>query len=104
MLAKQFRLPITISLAGTPLFSDNSLSVKVQKNNLPNSRFGFVVGKGVDKRAVVRNRIKRSVRSLIEEKYLHVPGLDMLFILRAGSKSLTRKDFEERLTKIFEKI
>lgn len=56
------------------------------QNNLPVSRFAFVVPKSVDKRAVTRNRVRRilreSVRLLLPTI---VPGLDGVFLVRKGS-------------------
>jgi ribonuclease P protein component len=85
MLARENRLPASTRLiksqfARTPLFS-----LKFCKNTLTVSRFAFVVRKSVDKRAVVRNRIRRLLRSCIEElKNNIVPGYDMLFFLEKG--------------------
>src|SRR5579872_1421947 len=97
MLAKQFRLPASVVVKAPLLFSDNTFAIKTQKNDLPLSRFGFVIGKSVDKRSTERNRIKRMVRSLIEDKWLSLPGYDVLFIFRPGSAALTREDAEKKI-------
>lgn len=59
--------------------------MKYTRNGLQISRFAFVVKKSVDKRAVVRNRIRRVFRSCIEEQVGQIaPGYNMLFFLEKG--------------------
>ncbi len=83
MLARKFRLltplPVRVSIySKTPFFV-----MKAQPNGLSLSRFGFVIGKSVDKRATARNRAKRILRSCIEDRLLVIrPGFDILFILK----------------------
>lgn len=85
MLNKQYRLPASTRLNNATLYSTALFSLKVAANNLPESRFGFVIGKAVDKRAVVRNRIRRLFRSCIEDMREEiVSGHDMLFFLKRG--------------------
>ncbi|MEB3288172.1 MAG: ribonuclease P protein component [Vampirovibrionales bacterium] len=43
------------------------------QDSLPLPRFGFIVSKKVDKRAVIRNRLKRRYREIIRNQVL--PGL-----------------------------
>jgi ribonuclease P protein component len=43
------------------------LILKARENQLGNYRFGFVVSQKVSKKAVVRNRIKRILRSAVKE-------------------------------------
>ncbi len=40
----------------TPLFS-----VRIRKNDVSTNRFGFIISKKINKRAVVRNRLKRQM-------------------------------------------
>jgi len=59
------------------------LVLKKVKNNLPYSRFGFVVGTKIDKRATERNQIKRRLRAIIIEKQEEIKeGHDIIFIVR----------------------
>ncbi|GAI32984.1 unnamed protein product, partial [marine sediment metagenome] len=39
-------------------FKQDFLYLKIRKNNLKSSRFGFVVSKKFSKKAVIRNKIK----------------------------------------------
>ena len=83
MLQKQYRLPGAIRLKSPTSFTTPTFFLKVSKNDLEYSRFGFVVRKTVDKRATVRNRIRRVFRSCIEEMQQEVKvGYDMLFLLK----------------------
>lgn len=103
MFAKQFRLP-------SRAFSQNTFSqvtpffiLRFTPNNIDHNRYGFVVSKKIDKRAIVRNKTKRKIRSVIESlhKNLH-QGYDMLFII----KKPLRKDskmLEEVLKNVFHK-
>jgi len=78
--------------------------MKAQANTLSHSRFGFVVGKTIDKRAVVRNRIKRVFRSIIEEKWLDTYGQDVLFILNKNTVNATRENMQKETDSVLHKI
>ena len=92
MLAKQFRLPSSLVLRDAQIIRSDFFTLRYQKNNLPHSRFGFVVSKKIDKRAVVRNRIKRLVRSAVEKKWTMLPGWDMLFVMKPSIALQTREN------------
>ncbi|HXS14739.1 MAG TPA: ribonuclease P protein component [Candidatus Saccharimonadales bacterium] len=86
MLPKKFRLPSQIKFIHprsvfTPLFT-----VKIVQNNLDYSRFGVIVSKKIDKRAVVRNSIKRKIRSCITKDNWEKKGQDVLFIVKPDAK------------------
>jgi ribonuclease P protein component len=53
-------------------------------NHLPYSRFAFVVGKRVSRKAVVRNKIRRRIREVVRQDPIQ-PGWDLVFIARAQS-------------------
>src|SRR5258706_9881333 len=83
MFSRKLRLPANtnFSLAKTihtPLFV-----LKVAKNDFLYNRYGFVVSKKIDKRATVRNRVKRVIRSCFEELNTRlVQGQDFLVIIK----------------------
>ena len=103
MLAREYRLPSTVKLTKSYFFKTPLFSVKYSKNELTESRFGFLVRKTVDKRAVARNRIRRVFRSCIEELLLDiVPGYDMLFFLEKGIIDKRQKDLCQELKTILQ--
>ncbi len=74
--------------ASTPQFN-----LKVKKNGMGINRFGIVVSKKVDKRAVVRNKIKRLFReALIELNRNMFTGNDILLIIKKEIISKTKKE------------
>lgn len=86
MLPKKFRLPshvkfIRAKSVFTPLFL-----VKIVPNALDYSRFGVIVSKKIDKRAVVRNSLKRKIRSCITKNEWEKKGQDILFIVKPDAK------------------
>jgi ribonuclease P protein component len=85
MLSQPYRLPATKLLTNSRYLKTPFYGVKYAPNTLEISRFAFVVRKKVDKRAVVRNRIRRVLRSCIEEQLEAIkPGYDMIFFLEKG--------------------
>lgn len=82
MLKKLLRLPRKkIQFSGN--FQNPYCTIRISKNDLDYSRFGFVVSKKIDKRAVKRNLIKRAIRCLVEQNINNfTKGLDFLFIVR----------------------
>lgn len=85
MLKRLNRLPSAAKLSPAHFLKTSDFSVKFARNGQENSRFAFVVKKSLDKRAVIRNRVRRVFRSCIEELLLQItPGYDMLFFLEKG--------------------
>jgi len=59
------------------------LVLRALANNLPYSRFGFVVSKRIG-HAVVRNRVRRVMREAVRARIAQVPrGWDLVLIARA---------------------
>lgn len=82
MLSKNLRLRKT-DFKKSAILNSPYFNLKTQPNTEEKSRFGFVVSKKIDKRAVVRNRIKRVLRSCIEENAEKIrEGYDFLFVLK----------------------
>lgn len=101
MLDKKYRLPSSVKLFNARSFSSQYFFLKVSKNNEDVSRFGFVVSKKIDPRATARNRIRRVSRSCIEEMIAEiVPGVDMLFLLKAGILEIEREKLYNEIHKL----
>lgn len=82
MLAKQYRLPRTVSFQNAKSFSSHFFRVLIQENAFAQNRFGFVISKKIDKRAVVRNRLRRLLSHLVVEFSQTGSGQDVLIIVK----------------------
>lgn len=102
MFKRMYRLRGNIRFEKPFLFiSNNFFTLRLRKNTLKHNRFGFVVSKKVDKRAVVRNRSKRLLRAILERRYAQLkPGNDLLFSLK---QKIVAKDIQE-LEKIIDTL
>jgi ribonuclease P protein component len=104
MFARRYRLPAHIRFPYRNTIVTADYLIKLAPNDLPYSRFGFIIGKALDKRSTHRNRIKRQLRSCIEELQSGiVTGYDMLFLLKRGIMDKDRTQMFEELRKVFEK-
>ncbi len=102
MLKKINRLPAGQKLKNTSFFKTTFFNLRIAKNNIANNRFGFVVKKSIDKRAVVRNRVRRVFRSCIEEMLGKInTGHDMLFVLEKGIIDKEREEVFSEIKKLF---
>ena len=73
-------------------FKQGSLYLKINKNDLQSSRFGFIVSKKFSKKAVERNRIKRILREVVKERIGEVvKGMDIVIVVNPKAKA----DFQE---------
>lgn len=79
----------------SPLFR-----VVVRPNRLPFSRFAFVAARAVEKRSVVRNRLRRRAREWIRARApLTLPSVDCAIIFKKEAAKAKRDDFYEELRK-----
>jgi len=84
-----------------PLFK---LSV-ARKKVLGPSRFGFVISKKIDKRAVVRNRIKRLLRQVVRERLEKIPnGFDVVFVVRPSIVGKIYEEINTEFNKVLSKV
>ena len=81
MLAKQYRLPRSVAFHNAKVIPTPYFKVLIQANNLSHNRFGFVISKKIDKRAVVRNRLRRILQSAVSQ-FLFSNSKDILFIVK----------------------
>lgn len=74
---------------------DKFLFLKFFKNNLKNSRFGFIVSLKVSKKSTTRNRIKRQLKAIIKENLSDIKlGLDVIIV--AGTEIINKRYQEIR--------
>jgi ribonuclease P protein component len=105
MLKRKFRIPRGIRFNNSRLFSSPLFTIKVRDNGFLFNRFAIVVSKKVDKRAVVRNRIRRLISSSIEELYNDLKqGKDTMFIVKREAINKSRRDFFKEIKLTLEKV
>jgi len=84
---------------------EDFLIFKKAKNNLKKIRIGFIVSQKISKRANIRNKIKRRLRSLVRSKLNNLKnGFDVLIIAVPGIEKKDFWDIEETLNKLFKKV
>lgn len=80
------------------------LILKTVKNNLDNSRFGFIVSQKVSKKASLRNKVKRRLRDLVKGRFKKIKrGKDNLLIALPGLERKSFEEIEEAINKLFKK-
>lgn len=76
------------------------LGVKLTNNKQKKTRFGIIVGVKVSKSAVTRNRIKRQIRSILQNEIDRIDGgYDIVIITLPAIKDLKYKQIEVDLFK-----
>ena len=102
MLPKQYRLVRWENKQQASVFQTPFFTLRVAPNTFLYSRFGFVASKKIDKRAVVRNEVKRKVRSCIEAMQKDIrPGFDMFFFLKKAAVETQRSEIDKRIQALF---
>jgi len=97
MLKKIYRLS-TVRLGSFNRVTSASFDIKISKNNMNISRFGFVISKKIDKRAVARNSAKRKLSKSIEEIFDRIEiGRDFVFYPRQIMLDINQKDLTKEL-------
>ena len=85
-------------------FKNGFLAMRVINNNLPESRFGFVISKKVSQKAVVRNKIKRRISEAIRLDLERIKkGVDIVFITFSGIKKHNFSETKELVKNILKK-
>ena len=80
------------------------IGIKWIKNNLPHSRFGIAVSLKIDKRAVVRNRIKRIIRSVLSNNINKIAtGFDFLILVKPDIKKMNYEQIQKKLLYLLNK-
>ena len=104
MFKRENRLVSGVRFNNSYSFSVPQFVLKERKNDLALNRFGIVVSKKIDKRAVVRNRIKRFFRrALIDLSKNMMSGHDILFIVKIGILSKTEEENRLSIKQAIEK-
>ncbi|MDZ4231747.1 MAG: ribonuclease P protein component [Candidatus Pacearchaeota archaeon] len=65
------------------------LYAKIRANGIPETRFGIIISKKVDKKAVERNRIHRVIAQAIRDHLSGISaGLDVVFVVGSELKGV----------------
>lgn len=86
------------------LFTSQFLVIRYQKNAENVLHCSVVVGKKVDKRAVIRNKIKRQLVSSIKEMLKDNLPYEIVIYARKGAEKLSLDEISEELRQAFDKI
>lgn len=81
------------------------LIVKFLKNNLPDTRVGFVISKKVSAKATMRNKVRRRLQA-VAEKILKGKSnhSDVVIVALPGIEKKAFKELENSVVQIFKKI
>lgn len=93
MLKRRFRIPRGIRINNNRLLSSPFFLLKIKKNGLLFNRFAVIVSKKIDKRATVRNKIRRIINTCIQEMRGNlIQGQDMLIIVKKEIVGKTKQE------------
>lgn len=83
---------------------EDFLFLKWTPNNLKISRFGFMVGKKISKKATLRNKIRRRLKEQVRLKLPKIKkGIDGILVANPGLETRDFWETEETLNKLFKK-
>jgi len=108
MLSKKYRLQKDkdfdlVFKKGKNLGSE-FLFLKLRKNGLEISRFGFILSKKISKNATVRNKIKRRLREIIRKKLNDIkPGFDVVIGTKIGVIDKSYPEMKRQVEELLKK-
>ncbi|QWF71197.1 ribonuclease P protein component [Methylomonas paludis] len=117
MSAEDYGFPVQFRL-GTPAdfknvftnpvkSTDKYFTVLAIRNDLSYSRLGLAIAKKTIKKAVARNRIKRTARESFRLQRQHIVGIDIVVLARGDAASapllVLRKSLEKHWLKLVER-
>jgi ribonuclease P protein component len=71
------------------------------RSTLPYARVGIIVPKSVDKRAVVRNRIRRTFMNAVQKNIPAFPVADYIIMITPHATPAPKKELEKIVTEVF---
>jgi ribonuclease P protein component len=93
MFKRANRLVPGVKFNNSHLLTVPQFVLKEKENGLNVNRFGIIVSKKIDKRAVVRNKIKRLFREILSELNENIkPGHDILLIAKKKILDSSRRE------------
>jgi len=85
-------------------FKEDFLYLKIVKNGLGASRFAFIVSKDFSKKAVLRNKLRRSLSELTRLRLSEIKkGIDGVVVVLPGFQIMDFWELEKIIQKLFKK-
>ncbi len=85
-------------------YRDNFIGIKYLKNDLEFSRFAFIVGLKISKKAVVRNRVKRRLEEIVRLSLDQIKkGFDIVVMVESQIIKEDYQKIESELVNVLEK-
>lgn len=86
-------------------FFSKSLIIRTRNNNISTTRFGIVVSAKVSKKAVERNKIKRTLREEIKNNLKNIKkGIDVVIITLPLIKTVKKGQIEKEINCGFKQL
>ncbi len=101
MLSKRFRYSFKEDLP-KKIINSRSFSVRYEKNDLDRLQAAVVVSKRVDKRATVRNKVKRKILEIVRGKTNLNTPLSLIFYIK--KQALESDNLEKEVESVLAKI
>jgi ribonuclease P protein component len=103
MLKRENRLAKIIKIVGEKKYNSALFTARVSENKENKVRFGFVVSKRIDKKAVVRNRTKRVLRDAAAEFIGNLSGKDIVVVAKKSLDFSQKEEVAKEFSSIFKK-
>lgn len=104
MFKKTQRIPRGEKITPFHSFSTPYFVLKSLNNNLLYNRYRFVISKKTEKKAVLRNKIKRVFFDCVKSNNTQTKGKDMIFIINKKAISLEKEALCKVLKETTEKV
>ncbi len=81
------------------------LVCRAVKNNLPMSRFGFVVSKKISNKATIRNKVRRRLQNAVAGQLQNIKKpFDVVMVTLPGIEKKEFKDYQVAISMVFKKM
>jgi ribonuclease P protein component len=83
---------------------DKIVGLKTVANDSLDNRFGVVVSNKISKKAVIRNRLKRQIRAIVEAENKKLKtGNDAIVLSQKGIENKNFQEIKEAIVRLFKK-
>jgi len=85
-------------------YQEDFIKIRVLKNNLEMSRFGFIIGLKISKKSTQRNKIKRKLEEIIRLNLKQIkPSFDIVVLVSPRIIEKKYQEMEKTLINLFKK-